>query len=444
MNSWPTSRASRPEHSWCKVIAGVLAATAPASALEPAEVFRQARTGVVAITVHHAHQKEALQGSGVLVSPVDVVTNCHIVRQAIRIEVRQGEVTQDARLRYRDLERNLCQVALRAPLPGVTAITRFGPSTELEIGQSVFAVSSPQGDSQTFVRGMISGLKKRPGESADLIQSDVTVPAGSSGGGLFDANARLIGILTAGLTDTQNLSIILPAQWVLDLPKRNVDRIAAGEEDAVSVAPTDRPSQPVQESIAAVWRPMVGERWVYRMRERGRDVGKIFVEIAHSSATRIKERITREGYNAFRHEREIDARFDPSRFHTAVSLPGGYQLLELSPYLPPGEKLQVGKTWREVGGEIRLNIIGTRTAIWTLRVAGQESVTVPAGRFTAWKIEAVSDPLENRTRIECAYWYAPDMTRAIKTRIKIVSNFIALNGEESYELVTFVPSKAVH
>ncbi|MFN0316836.1 MAG: serine protease [Burkholderiales bacterium] len=310
-------------------------------ALEPNEIFKQTKPGVVVIHTYDAKQSKRAQASGILVAGAEVVTNCHVVRKASRIEVVQGAHMREARMHYQDLERNLCQISLDSPLPEAKPVTVFVPSTAVEPGQSVFAVGSPFGQEYTIVRGMVAGIKNKAGESAKLIQTDVAVPPGSSGGGLFDQEARLVGIMTAGLTDAQNLNIVLPSEWALELPRRNAE-YAPSEMDSGALPKSDESEH--KDAGPAQWRPMAGERWVYRATEKSRNLGLVTIEVLRVTGSKIRERITREGHNSFRAERDVEPVFDPTRFYPSVSLPGGYQFVELSPYLPPGTQIKVGQS----------------------------------------------------------------------------------------------------
>ena len=47
-----------------------------------------------------------------------------------------------------------------------------------------------------------------------MLQTTAPVSPGSSGGGLFDAQARLIGIMTFTATGGQNLNFAHPTEWI--------------------------------------------------------------------------------------------------------------------------------------------------------------------------------------------------------------------------------------
>jgi tetratricopeptide (TPR) repeat protein len=82
----------------------------------------------------------------------------------------------------------------------------------LEVGEKVYAIGAPQGLELTLSEGLISGLREYG--SARLIQTTAAISPGSSGGGLFDTQARLVGITTFVVKNGQNLNFALPGEWV--------------------------------------------------------------------------------------------------------------------------------------------------------------------------------------------------------------------------------------
>ena len=72
-----------------------------------------------------------------------------------------------------------------------------------------------------------------------LIQTSAAISGGSSGGGLFDDQGRLIGLTTIGSVsgDAQNLNFAIPSEWVRELPQRHAQARAAETVKAAGVQP---------------------------------------------------------------------------------------------------------------------------------------------------------------------------------------------------------------
>jgi hypothetical protein len=184
----------------------------------------------------------------------------------------------------------------------------------------------------------------------------------------------------------------------------------------------------------------VGDRWKYRLNYTGRDVGTVNVEIREVNGSRVTEQITLDGFKGFRTERDVETKFEPTRFQSAVVFPGGYQLAEIAPYFPPGTELKQGQFWRELPGDFALQHIGKRALLSNARVVGKEQVNVPAGRFEAWRVESSSEATSYNGQplsIACTFWYAPTMSRAVRVSITTHSSYAPFVLTETYDLAAF-------
>jgi hypothetical protein len=79
----------------------------------------------------------------------------------------------------------------------------------------VFAIGNPRGLERTLSEGLVSAL--RPEAKTNVIQTTAAISPGSSGGGLFDARSRLVGITTSMRKNSQSLNFAHPTEWVLEL-----------------------------------------------------------------------------------------------------------------------------------------------------------------------------------------------------------------------------------
>ena len=65
-------------------------------------------------------------------------------------------------------------------------------------------------------------MRRDDSRQVDKIQISAPISHGSSGGGLFDTDGRLIGITSSGYDDVQNLNFALPVDFVRELPARHL------------------------------------------------------------------------------------------------------------------------------------------------------------------------------------------------------------------------------
>ena len=141
-------------------------------------------------------QTESGFGSGFIVSPAGfVVTSAHVVDRAssVKVKLATGQEIAGTVLR-RNAATDVALVQLET---GTYPVAPLGVSTTLRPGSSVYAIGSPLGQQGTVTRGIVSAVRVEEGRR--LIQSDVTIHAGSSGGPLLDERGRVVAITRAGV-----------------------------------------------------------------------------------------------------------------------------------------------------------------------------------------------------------------------------------------------------
>jgi tetratricopeptide (TPR) repeat protein len=186
-----------------------------AAANTPEQIFVQVSPSVVVVDIFDTKGKSIGLGSGAVIGAGQVITNCHVAQKGKSLQVRQSGKTFKATLQYADPDRDLCQLSVPdLQAPPVT----LGTAKKLRVGQRVYAIGAPQGLELTLSEGLISSL--RPYEGSQYIQTSAAISPGSSGGGLFDDQGRLVGITTFYLAEGQSLNFALPVDWINELPKR--------------------------------------------------------------------------------------------------------------------------------------------------------------------------------------------------------------------------------
>lgn len=148
-------------------------------------------------------------GSSVKVAPDTVVTNCHVTRDASEIYVVRGPARLRVEEQASDVQRDLC--LLRVPGLGGREVP-LGVDAEPTPGQAVHAVGFTGGIGIQSSDGEVVALHRH--EGANVIQSTNWFTSGASGGGLFDDEGRLVGILTFRLRGGEAHYFAAPVQWV--------------------------------------------------------------------------------------------------------------------------------------------------------------------------------------------------------------------------------------
>jgi hypothetical protein len=134
-------------------------------------------------------------------------------------------------------------------VPGLDApAVEIGTVGSLRTGQRVYAIGAPQGLDLTISEGIVSSLREVQGGT--VIQTTAPVSKGSSGGGLFDASGRLVGLVTFQHRFGQNLNFALPADWIGEMRTRRSS--AAASEPAPRPAPRASSDSPAS-LIVGTW-----------------------------------------------------------------------------------------------------------------------------------------------------------------------------------------------
>jgi serine protease Do len=163
-------------------------------------------------------------GSGFIVHPDGLIlTNKHVVFDA---DAEYTVITTDlkeyqGKVVSRDPINDIAVVKINATgMPSV----RLGNSTKLEPGQTVLAIGNALGlFSNTVSKGIISGLSRKISASLGqggqmehlrgVLQTDVAINQGNSGGPLIDLNGEVVGINTAIIYGAQNIGFSIPINW---------------------------------------------------------------------------------------------------------------------------------------------------------------------------------------------------------------------------------------
>ncbi len=173
------------------------------------------RVGPAVVSVHvEGRRRREGTGSGVAFTPDGyLLTNAHVVEGGRRFRVTSLDgATHEAYLTGADRATDLAVLRTDRPL----AHAELGESARLKVGQLCVAIGNPLGFAATVSAGVVSALGRtmrgHGGRALDnVIQSDVALNPGSSGGPLCDSRGRVVGINTAIILGAQGLSFSVPS-----------------------------------------------------------------------------------------------------------------------------------------------------------------------------------------------------------------------------------------
>lgn len=214
-------------------------------------------------------------GSGVVVAPNEVITNCHIFRTTKEPWIARGQDSYPIRTVRADVWHDLCLVtAENLPFKPV----KIGKSSTLKRGQEVAGIGHSSGSPAPLTStGNVHGLYA--GNPGNVIRTNAKFLLGASGSGLFDLDGNLVGIntfKTAGRGGS--IHFALPVEWIDVLKKMPyleelpIKGKALWEEDEdkkpfymQAAVPESRYDWPKLEQVAKKWieaNPNSPEAWL--------------------------------------------------------------------------------------------------------------------------------------------------------------------------------------
>ena len=169
--------------------------------LSPVEIYQRHSQSVFKIAAIKEESDDSSQGSAVAIDSNMVITNCHVTdgMQYYGI-VKDNKINNMIDFKSKK-EVDLCIYKTKER---VNPIAEFRSYETLKVGEKVYAIGSPNGLENTLSEGIVSAL--RLDGRVRSIQVTAPIAPGSSGGALFDAQGRLIGITTWRAGETGNLN----------------------------------------------------------------------------------------------------------------------------------------------------------------------------------------------------------------------------------------------
>ncbi len=198
------------------ILAASLAVPSNGTAQDVGPIFDRVKDAVVVIYTTQTDYANVARGgqptsvgglgSGAVISPTEILTAAHVVQAAdqVWVEFTTGD-TIEARVRASDQASDVALLELSRAAP--TAPVVVGDSDQSRVGDEVFVVGAPLGQTHTLTVGHISARRDNPFmftsfEPVELFQTDAAINPGNSGGPMFTMNGELIGVVSHILSTT--------------------------------------------------------------------------------------------------------------------------------------------------------------------------------------------------------------------------------------------------
>jgi S1-C subfamily serine protease len=397
------------------VSAGALILVGSVAAQGVDALYERLEPSVWSVVAVDRRGESVVQASAVVIGPGRLITTCVPLRQAAAVRVRRDNVSYGATLEFPDVERNLCQLKVanfKAPAVEVA------DASALRVGMRVYAIGTPRGLESTLSDGLLSAMRRDEEGQLRMLQTSAPVSAGSGGGGLFDAQGRLVGIMAGIQQDAQNLNFAIPAYLIKEIAERGQRALDAwtGKAPLTSGGGATSPARPAAPSAPAA--SAAADTAV----SLGRRPGDWFQYVITDSSTGTRrmvalqvDRIEGEGVLFNGGRRREDATGQATDGEGAI-------LGELDLLTPPGgwPALQSGSSPRELtfenqvlGRLARFELMATVNAAAPLKVqAGEfESVRID---LKGWHTRAGSPSGQGRAPYVATVWWSPQLRRVVR------------------------------
>ncbi|HOW36411.1 MAG TPA: S1C family serine protease [Candidatus Omnitrophota bacterium] len=193
-------------------ITGIAQGGRPAAAIDKA-------TGrmIILRNVKAAHLKRV--GAGVIIDPSGLIaTNVHTIANAQKITIAFNDGTQvTAQVVQYFPQEDFALLSINPPYP--LSSIEFADSDNIRLGEEVITVGNSELLSQTISGGKIIGIgshnrQKQEGVNTDMIQTNINVYKGDSGGPLLNRDGQLLGLMVAGQMDVDRSSFAIPSKKI--------------------------------------------------------------------------------------------------------------------------------------------------------------------------------------------------------------------------------------
>jgi S1-C subfamily serine protease len=159
-----------------------------------------------------------MTGSGFFLRPGQVVTNLHVIRGAVRAEIKtldgKGKVFPVNGTLAIDEEGDLALLSVETPAerPRSTELASELPDE----GESIFVIGNPLKLEGSVSDGIVSAVREVP-NSYRIIQITAPISHGNSGSPVFNLKGQVLGVVTIKVTNGQNINLAIAAARVAQL-----------------------------------------------------------------------------------------------------------------------------------------------------------------------------------------------------------------------------------
>ena len=181
-------------------------------------LVKRVKPSVVAIATYDVNGEPLMTGSGFFLRPGQVVTNLHVIRGAVKAEIKtldgKGKVFPVSGTLAVDEEGDLALLSIDMPLERSRA-TELASELPDE-GEPIFVIGNPLKLEGSVSDGIVSAVREVP-NSYRIIQITAPISHGNSGSPVFNLKGQVLGVVTIKVTNGQNINLAIAAARVAEL-----------------------------------------------------------------------------------------------------------------------------------------------------------------------------------------------------------------------------------
>lgn len=199
---------------WIAALLALCVSNAAVGQVTTRDIYEKNKGSVVLLLAYDSRNMPSALGSGFYFETNKIASNFHVVEGASRVVFRvigskeMHEVRRVASV-SKALDLAILEVEQQQEPVTIATLDKVG------VGDKVVAIGNPRGLEGSVSEGIISAIRG----SGDVKTLQITAPIspGSSGGPLFSADGKVIGVTTATLRDSQSLNFAVPASLLSTL-----------------------------------------------------------------------------------------------------------------------------------------------------------------------------------------------------------------------------------
>lgn len=171
---------------------------------------------------------DVIVGTGFCYKPNRIVTNYHDIKNSEQNTniITHDDIVLSAKLIAKDEQSDIALLEIDADIPHIS----FADSDKCNIGQKIMSISTPISTflKGTYSEGLISNLNIIGFGTQRLMQTNINLSPGCSGGPLFDSSGQVVGMVTFKSTEfgAESLGFAIPSNRL----KKIIDRLEQGVE----------------------------------------------------------------------------------------------------------------------------------------------------------------------------------------------------------------------